>query len=444
MRGVAFVAPLALLAACGGGGGSGSPPGGGGAPAPTPTPTPTPTPAVAFSAAGAGGLISVIDLDTSGDGQFGPGDASTRTTLQGSFGVGLTTAISGTLPSTASTRLRASLGVDAITGLVYTGLSAPAGATIVSPLTTLIDSGVSEQAARSALGLDRGVEILRPETGLLTFDPVANLSNSNSEIRNDAARLITVNLELLALAAIAKDTNGDPVDYSVPLEESSRYLAQVIAAGGSANLRDASVVRAVLEKSREAQGKPPEQLTAMSTLLARYFATMPYRINNADSARGWAYAFRFYILPELKILGSQWPNPEAARISAITDTDIRNEAGRFTIFAAPNVGGFIAVPDYRELSANMTTPYTLSMSGCSNPLTRSPACNDWRLYQGQETARVVSVGNFNSAQISVSVSADGTVLLARANNYVGPSSFTYVSRAQNGEESTGFVFVTVR
>ena len=443
LAGVAVAAPLALLAACGGGGGSGGPPtGGGGTPAPTPTPSPTPS--VSFSTAGVGAMIAVIDFDTSGDGQFGAGDASTRTTQQGRFGAGLTTATSGTLPSAATTRLRASLGIDAVSGLVYSGMTAPAGATVVTPLTSVIDSGVSEQTLRAAMELDRGIEALRPATGLLTFDPVSNLSSSDSAIAADAARLTSVNLQLLALAAVAKNTNGDPVDFGVPLEESSRYLAQVIAAGGSGRLTDPAVVRAVLDRSREAQGRPAAQLDAMSALLARYFASLPLRVNNTDSARGWAYAFRFFVFPELKILGAQWPNPEATRIAAISEADMRDQANRFAALAAPVVGNFMAAPDYRELNAFSPTPYLLSLSGCSNIATRSPACNDWRLFQGQDGAQVVSVGNFNPARISVSVGGDGSVLLGRASSYTGTASFTYVSRSQNGEESTGFVFVTVR
>ncbi|MET0180561.1 MAG: hypothetical protein ABW194_08790 [Novosphingobium sp.] len=436
-----------LLQGCGGGGGSsgGPAPTPGVTPAPAPAPAPAPTPAAAFSAVAIGPFVTAVTLDTSGDGLFVGGDAATRTTLAGLFGVGVSTATNGTLPTVANVRLATSFGLDATTGLVFSGMTAPAGATVVSPLTSLIDAGASEQAVRAALSLDVGSDALRADTGLLRFDPAANLASSDARTVEDAARITSINLQLLALAAVAKDTNGDPVDFAVPLAESSRYLAQVIAATGNGRLSDPAVVRAILDRSRQAVGAPSDQLAALSSLLARYFAAVPRRISSASVARGWAYAFRFYVFPEFKRLASQWPNPEAARIGAISDTDIAAAAVTFANAPAPLLTNFVAVPDYRELTAQTLPSYTMTLAGCDSLLTRAPVCNDLTLVLGTGlSARVVSVGNFDPAKVAVSLSADGTVVVSRSGNYIGPASFTYVSRSQAGEESTGTVYLTVR
>jgi hypothetical protein len=450
---LSFVIPvLALVSGCGGGGGSDSgsvvtvpptPPS-----PPTPPPAPPPSAATKFSTVAVGALLSRVVIDNNGNGQLGDfGDSATPTTLSGDFGRDVAIAnanqIFGTLPISPLHRMQA-LGIDATTGFVFGEMTAPIGATVVSPISTLIDAQGSENTVRTALGLTVGTAALRTETNLLTFNPVEGLRSSNANVSEDAGRITSINIQLLALAAIAKDTNGDPIDVSVTLRESSKYLAEIINSTGGGRLADKSVILGVLRKSRSAVGLPDAGLDAAATLLAKYFSAIPSRINDESTARAWAYAYRFYVLAEAKVLLSQWPSPAAARIDAITTADIEASAQSFQTSASPVVADFMTTPGYRELIPFTITPYSLNLTGCSmSPWL--PSCDDWRLFSGPDgLGTITSVVTGNAQELSVTLSPQGHVTLTRVGNFTGLSFFTYTVRSSDGLVATGTVYVRVK
>src|SRR6478609_2922536 len=115
------------------------------APSPSPAPTPSPTPTAArFSVVAVGPVASRVDLDTSGDGIVGNvQDSMTPTTMDGEFGqnvlVSAQPPISGQVPAEPTLRMEA-WGVDTTSGFAYINMMAPAGATVISPLSALIDA----------------------------------------------------------------------------------------------------------------------------------------------------------------------------------------------------------------------------------------------------------------------------------------------------------------
>jgi hypothetical protein len=434
---------------CGGDGSSdvGTPPVGG-----TPTPTAGAGNTV-FAAAALGPMIARISFDSNGSGSFYEnGDVLSSTTIDGRFGrsVGAlapTTHI-GTIPASATVRMDAT-GIDTTTALFFTQMRAPAGATVITPLTTLIDAAGSEARVRSALGLDTGTNALRGNVGLTTFNPALGLASGNADERHNALQLTRLNLQLLAMAAILKDTNGDPVDYSVTLLDSSRYMAQQIAATGQLNLTDPTTIGALLDRSRYQYGTPADQRDALAGLLARYNAAIPTDLADADAVRGWAWGFRFDVMVEFETLSSYWPNRDAARIAAIDAPQMRRIAAGFAALQAPVPAPFMATPDYAEVFASEDSAI---LSGCNGPTRRYPSCNDMIPFTFERaTSTLVSATSSEPLWLAVDLSATATPIepdflrLRRlGTTFRGPVQVRYRSRLATGETSDGYLFVRVK
>ncbi|MDH4483456.1 MAG: hypothetical protein QE279_12250, partial [Rhodoferax sp.] len=142
---------VALLAACGGGGGGDN--------AATGTPT---------SGKAVDGYLSLskVVCDSNNNSVADTGEPVTYTDIKGNF----------VFTAGCAHGLLVTGGTSADTGLEFVGqLRAPAGATVVTPLTTLLASGMTQAAVNTALGLPEG-------TNVLTTDPAA--TNSSGELVN--------------------------------------------------------------------------------------------------------------------------------------------------------------------------------------------------------------------------------------------------------------------
>ncbi|MFA6899268.1 MAG: hypothetical protein WC256_03565 [Desulfurivibrionaceae bacterium] len=113
------------------------------------------------------------DLDR--DGIQDSGEPSTITDSAGNF----------ILPAGSYGPIIATGGTDVLTGLPFRGaFTAPAGSTVVNPLTTLmaslVEQGHTLAEANSAVLAALGLELDDPTLTLATFDPLANLSGANA------------------------------------------------------------------------------------------------------------------------------------------------------------------------------------------------------------------------------------------------------------------------
>ncbi len=453
----AICAGLALVVTgCGGdGSSSGSQPpsigadGGG-------TPTPSPTGGAGttiFAAAAAGPMLARVSFDRNENGSFGDdADPLTSTAIDGRFGrsvTGITPAIhNGTVPATAAFRMEAT-GFDASTALFFAQMRAPAGATVISPLTALIDATGSEAEVRRALGLDAGPYALRGSVGLTTFNPALNLGSSDADTRHNAMQLTRLNLQLLAMAAVLKDTNGDPVDKPVTLLDSSGYMAQQIRATGQLDLTDPATLRALFDRSRYGYGSLPEGLDAMADFMARYNAAIPNNLANADAVRGWAWGFRFDIMVEFKTLASRWPNPNLSRITAIDAAHMRESAAYFAALRAPVPAASMAVPDYAEV---LVPDDATVLTDCNGPLLQYPSCNDMSLdFTEGQTWTVLQATSSEPSSLAVDLSSTSTNVEPNfmrfrrlGNAFRGLVQVRYTSLFSNGETSESYIFVRVK
>ena len=103
--------------------------------------------------------------------------------------------------------------VDQSTGAAVTSqFSAPSGATVISPISTLVDAGLSESQVKTALGIDSSIDILN-------FDPVSEtlygdepdkaLSFKSASVL--VSNLLDVGSEVIAGAAGSTDNFSDQV-----------------------------------------------------------------------------------------------------------------------------------------------------------------------------------------------------------------------------------------
>jgi len=398
-------------------------------------------------------MLGRVSFDANTNGTFGEAaDALSSTAIDGRFGRSVSTLApeihSGTIPTSATFRMEAT-GLDATTALFFSQMRAPAGATVISPLTALIDAVGSEANVRRALGLDTGANALRGSIGLTTFNPALNLNSSDADTRHNAMQLTRLNLQLLAMAAVLKDTNGDPVDFPVTLLDSSGYMAQQISATGQLNLTDPSTLRALFDRSRYRFGSPPERLDALASLMARYNAAVPTDLASANAVRGWAWGFRFNIMVEFQTLASAWPNRNAERIAAIDTAQMRAIAASFAALEAPVAAPFMAVPDYAEV---LVPDDATILTGCDSAMRRYPTCNDLSPFTFERATRTVlnattSEPNWLVVDLSateVPIQPDFMRLRRLFTTFRGPVQVRYTSQLANGQTSQGYLFVRVK
>ncbi len=233
-------------AAGGGGGGGGGSDGGSGSAAPLETGT-----------AIDGYLVNAtVFQDVNDNGIFDSGEPNTTTDAQGNYAIALD-------PSNPTAKLVSIGGTDSSTGQPFTGtLTAPAGSTVISPLTTLVQSLVeanadsdtplsvadaNEQLA-AALGLDSG-------TNLLELDPVEAIENATDP--SDAAAFAAA-AQVAAVISAAAATQDDAQGSSDASEAVAASLAQQLLDAAaepgepdpSAVLSDAAAIAEALEEAQ--------------------------------------------------------------------------------------------------------------------------------------------------------------------------------------------------
>ncbi|MBO9434113.1 hypothetical protein J7394_07855 [Ruegeria sp. R13_0] len=227
---------LALAGAAGGGGGGGSDGGGSGS-------TTAPTTGTVVD----GYLVNAtVFQDLNGNAIFDAGEPNTTTDAQGNYSIALD-------PSNPTAKIVSIGGTDSSTGQAFTGtLTAPAGSTVITPLTTLVQSLVeasadsdtpltaaeaNEQLA-AALGLGSG-------TNLLELDPVEAITSASDPAAFAAAAQVA---SVISAAAAAQDTAEAGSEAS---EAAAASLAQQLldASSPSDVLSDPDAIAEALESA---------------------------------------------------------------------------------------------------------------------------------------------------------------------------------------------------
>lgn len=200
-----YLAMMLALGACGGGGDGGS--------------ASTKTTTAALSGKVVDGYIkgATVYCDANGNGAQDAGELSATTDDQGNF----------TLSGACSALLISSGGTDITTGYAFKGiLKSPAGATVVTPLTTLLASGLSNAQLVKALGLSEG-------TDLAKSDPAAS---GNAALLQKTLAV----QQLMQQTANLMGTLSSPDKLAQLYTKAAESLAGALAAAPATALFDAS------------------------------------------------------------------------------------------------------------------------------------------------------------------------------------------------------------
>src|SRR5690606_4845048 len=220
--------------------------GGGGhtqAPADPPDPTDPEPPAIEGRVVKGYLAGAAVFIDKDGDGLPDPGHPAVYTDAEGRF----------TLPGDYTGPIVAIGGVDTLTNTPLGSMifSAPEGATVVAPLTTLIrelmESGLSADEAESILRGSLGLTLPDGES-LLHYDPIANIDSTAGARVEDVGEMV-----LSTLLSMQSILVGAGVPAARAAQAPLAALAEAIAAG-SVDLTDASVIELLLEESLSANG----------------------------------------------------------------------------------------------------------------------------------------------------------------------------------------------
>src|SRR5690606_13011268 len=142
-------------------------------------------------------------------------------------------------------------GVDTLTNTPFASIvfSAPAGATVVTPLTTLIreltQSGLSVDEAESTLSAALGLTLAEGES-LLHFDSIANIDTSAGAQVENASEMVLNTLHAMQSILIGA---GIPAATAAqaPLAALASAIAEAAEQGESFDLADVDAVERLLD-----------------------------------------------------------------------------------------------------------------------------------------------------------------------------------------------------
>ncbi|MBX7535768.1 hypothetical protein K3175_08845 [Qipengyuania sp. GH1] len=438
------------LAACGGGDGSapapptGGPPAPAPAPAPSPSPTPTPTPSVAFSAAAGAPLIARVIWDTNQSGAFGDrvnnaDDLVTATNRRGAFGRDATGRLTTVEPLAEPTAAIQVGGVSTQTGFVYTRVTAPRGATIVSPVTSLFGT-IDDDGVAANLGLGMSA------AEISTFDALALLDSTDAAVAQRARNILALNLKLLAQAGFETTETGSTTQAIIVGPHLDAVRAQAQAA--PIDFNSATSILSILQRSSRAGRTSAAGRRAAAALLATFGSAVDQHLSSGGRIADVEYALRIDIVPLLNnIFNTSAPtDSDLAKANTQTAATIRGWFDQYTEIALiPAASGeFVAVPDRVSM---IGLRFQTFPAACSNPA--SFVCNDVTLsaagpLNAQQTAiTAVRVPPQYQSAINAELLVTGEVRVTLLQTIERIVWIEYDARDAKGNTSTSRAYIEV-
>ncbi len=186
---------------------------------------------------------ATVFVDLNGDGMHNPGEASVTTNANGGF----------TLPAGAFGKMLVSGGTDSATNLVFPGLlSAPAGSSEISPLTTvlqaMVESGLTVAQAQTqlllALGLPGAIKLQSSDATAIA------LGNGTPEIKALAVHVQAAAAELAGIlvqgAAIIQGVSSTTSATEAMSKIAMALAQQFSAASAPLDLTQAAILKNVM------------------------------------------------------------------------------------------------------------------------------------------------------------------------------------------------------
>jgi VCBS repeat-containing protein len=205
---------------------------------------------------------ATVFADANRDGQYTPGEAHTTTDEFGNF-----TLVGGSGPIILTG------GIDISTGLPFTGtMSAPAGSSVVTPLTNLVAAIAGPNADAAALAAANAQVLsafgIGGNVDLSSFDPIAAALSSDGSTAATGQSAITAAIQLqntIVQSASLLTGTSSSVDAAAATAAVVSALAQQVSQSSSLDLNDRSVITNVLTT---AAADPSVGTTVSSAVLA--------------------------------------------------------------------------------------------------------------------------------------------------------------------------------
>ena len=283
-------------------------------------------------------------------------------------------------------------GTNVDTGLLFTGkLKAPAGSTVVSPLTTLIAEGTSADQITKSLGLPAGIDFLNTDPALAKDGAPVNADLLKKTLA--LQQLAQKTMEVFAKLASAGGNAARPAIYSEVLTGMAAEMRRgvVLVSGTTA---DESVVAALV--------KAASQRVGASTILSTEVKAGASGVNADGLGKVMAGGLKAQIELILKSSGS------SAGITAATKTAQSDE--QIATFVQTNRGMLTSAPTAATttLGATLASQVMASMGGGSSapvtpgPVTPTPTLPGTLLVSFDEaTAAATGIGAYGGAMPTV-------------------------------------------
>ena len=305
-----------FLVSCGGGGSSNPP-------------APVVVPSSGYAVDGYLSGAAVL-CDSNGNGAADSGELSVTTDATGAF----------SFASGCSAALVVRGGVNVDTGILFTGLlKAPAGSIVVTPLTTLLSSGLTQVQVKAALGLPGSIDLQAVDPALKTAGVLVNAELYKKSLA--VQQLLQKTTELLAgLGGVSSDGTKQLVYGEVAAAFASVLQGGAVMASGTT--LDLAVVAGLVKAATLRVGGAPLVGTEIKTALSKI---------NADSLAQVTAA-------SLKSQGEALLKASDAQLTATTKTQ-QNDAA-ITNFVVANVAGLAGAPSAQTaaLAATLTAAVT--------------------------------------------------------------------------------------
>lgn len=462
--GRAAVLALSLIVyGCGGGGGGGSAGGGGVVvvpppPVPPPPPPPPPPPSTILTAVGGFGMLAEFRFYPTGYNQNATDVAARSGDRQGRFpiqsGQALFTTFFGSLPANYAATDKLAFGVDAAAGMLLAN-RAPADATVISPLTTLLVGSNTEAKLESQLGINGSVFGLSTDRAIKTFVPLDALSSTDATTAADGERLLAHHIRVMAVAAALQHMTGAPSDPSGVKIYNFDGLRAYLDGVGTQFMFNNSNMSALLGTGG-AFPRPTyrsDVTSAAAHLVDAYAATIGIRIANRQQATRFTLGIWGYLVPTLTRLLQANDAATATEILAVTNQQILDSTARFNeqLLFDPN-DNFFPAPDFYPIARGgvYTVPAVdVGFNGDgplnSNDIHIEPNPTDGNhFFPGTSQVTAVTVPQGNASEVSAVLNGDGTVTIRPGASFTGVTYFDYAVRHSRGDIKQGRVYVMVR
>lgn len=459
---------FAMVSGCGGGGSSGGgnvvtvPP----TPTPAPTPTPTPTPAGSTFFVGAGAaLIGDVSFDSNNSGIFRDTTVSGNTAItdlfldtntSGQFGPVAVSRVDGKEVTVYPTAAMQAFGIDVLSGYSFIYLSAPKGATTVSPVTTLLRSADDDLVAtNTGLGLSA--------REISSFAAVPAMSSNDANTAALGRRVTAYNLKLSALAVLTYPSNqAIQESFGQSFERLQATIGEQFLLG-RVDLNNASTIHSLMGRTpRVSQFASPDVRRAISDLLARYGAAIDLYLTEPRRAADIQHGYRLVVLPAiLDILMNGNPTADA---DAITTDSLLASFAEFAEIPPPKIEtrpysylpvlvfhSLVAVTDLRSIDRRGSNGVLTLRAECAGSTDNNapPFCNDQGIAsigtlgidRTELKLRAIRVPEKFSGRLSATLASNGEISLRQLNGTVGLVWFEYDVIHTGGLTATGRTYV---